>query len=151
MKLTSSYPVLLTEQVAACAAFYKQYFGFAPAFEADWYVSLKNDCGSRPFELAIMDAAHPTVPEPFRKPVQGVIVNFEVDNVDAEYERLIVQAKLPLHLDIRDEPFGQRHFITSDPGGTLIDVITIIPPSESFSEQYVENVWSDGGNDGANG
>lgn len=140
MKPTSFYPVILTGQVAVSSKFYTDYFGFDPVFEADWYVSLKNSHPTQPFELAILEASHPTVPEAFRKTTQGVILNFEVDDVDAEYDRLILQAKLPLHLDIRDEDFGQRHFITSDPNGVLIDVITVIPPSEAYSSQYKENV-----------
>jgi uncharacterized glyoxalase superfamily protein PhnB len=93
---------------------------------------------STPFELAILDSNHETIPEAFRTGVKGLILNFEVDDVDAEYERLIRTNKLPLHLDIRSEDFGQRHFITSDPSGVLIDVITVIPPTEDFSSQYVE-------------
>jgi catechol 2,3-dioxygenase-like lactoylglutathione lyase family enzyme len=143
MMLSSFYPVIMTDRVAASSEFYMNHFGFVPVFEADWYVSLRKNHPDHPFELAILDAHHPTVPDLFRKTVQGVILNFEVDNVDAEYERLIVKAKLPLHLDIRDEAFGQRHFITSDPNGVLIDVITVIPPTESFGEQYTENIWSD--------
>ena len=72
----------------------------------------------------------------------GLILNFEVEDVDAEYERLVIHEKLPLHLDIRDEEFGQRHFIVSDPNGVLIDMIKIIPPSQAFIEQYNEEVWS---------
>lgn len=139
MQISSSYPVILTEQVADSSRFYIDYFGFVPAFESDWYVSLKNDQTDRSFELAVLDASHATIPDGYRKTTQGLILNFEVDNVDAEYERLIVQSGLPLHLDIRDEAFGQRHFITSDPNGVLIDVITVIPPSEAFLRQYVEN------------
>ncbi|MED1796739.1 VOC family protein [Brevibacillus nitrificans] len=139
MQISSSYPVILTEQVADSSRFYTDYFGFVPAFESDWYVSLKNDQTEHSFELAILDASHATIPDGYRKTTQGLILNFEVDNVDAEYERLIVQSGLPLHLDIRDEAFGQRHFITSDPNGVLIDVITVIPPSEAFLRQYVEN------------
>ena len=37
---------------------------------------------------------------------------------------------------LRDEPFGQRHFITRDPNGVLIDVIKPIPPSAEFAAQY---------------
>lgn len=147
MKANSFYPVLLTEQVAASAAFYIEHFGFEPVFEADWYVSLRMAGGSHAYELAVMDAAHPTIPASFRTGVQGLILNFEVDDVDAEYERLIGKANLPVELDIRDEEFGQRHFITSDPNGVLIDVITIIPPTEAYSSQYVEPVWSDTGED----
>jgi hypothetical protein len=37
---------------------------------------------------------------------------------------------------LRDETFGQRHFITKDPNGVLIDVIKPIPPSTEFAAQY---------------
>lgn len=139
MKVNSFYPVILTEQVTASSAFYIEHFGFDPVFEADWYVSLKNNHSIPPFELAILDSTHTTIPAGFRQNTHGLILNFEVDDVDAEYERLIKKAGLPLHLDIRDEAFGQRHFITSDPNGVLIDIITVIPPSEDFSSQYIAN------------
>lgn len=138
MKVSSFYPVIMTDRVADTAAFYIEHFGFERVFEADWYVSLKLSGSSTPFELAILDASHSTVPENFRTGVKGLILNFEVDDVDAEYERLIRTNKLPLHLNIRSEDFGQRHFITSDPSGVLIDVITVIPSTEDFSSQYVE-------------
>lgn len=141
MKLSSFYPVIMTEKVAETAKFYCDYFGFHIVFEADWYVSLKREQQEQAYELAILHAVHPTVPESFRHSVKGMILNFEVDDVDAVYERLIAVAKLPLHLDIRSEEFGQRHFITADPAGVLIDVITVIPPVGAYSEQYLENVW----------
>ena len=37
---------------------------------------------------------------------------------------------------LTDEAFGQRHFITADPNGVLIDVITPIPPSAEFAAAY---------------
>ncbi|MCP1311930.1 VOC family protein [Paenibacillus tyrfis] len=144
MKTNSFYPVILTEQVAASAAFYKTLFGFEAVYESDWYVSLKMSQGSVAYELAILDASHHTIPAAYRRPVQGLILNFEVDDVDAEYRRLIIEEKLPLELELLDEEFGQRHFITCDPNGVLIDVIKIIPPSEAESAQYAENVWADG-------
>ncbi|NEN81912.1 VOC family protein [Paenibacillus elgii] len=144
MKTNSFYPVILTEQVAVSASFYKTHFGFEAVYEADWYVSLKMSQGSVSYELAILDASHHTIPAAYRSPVQGLILNFEVDDVDAEYRRLIIEEKLPLELELRDEEFGQRHFITCDPNGVLIDVIKIIPPSEVESAQYAENVWADG-------
>ncbi|QYR21068.1 VOC family protein [Paenibacillus sp. sptzw28] len=141
MKVSSFYPVILTDQVAATATFYTEHFGFEKVFEADWYTSLKKSGTDIPFELAVLDAAHPTIPNAYRTKTRGLILNFEVDDVDAEYERLIGNAELPVVLDIRSEDFGQRHFITSDPNGILIDVITVIPPSNDFSSQYVEEVW----------
>ena len=114
MQLTSFYPVIATTRVAETRAFYLTHLHFTVTFEADWYVSLR--LTSQPhYELAILDYAHPTMPERFRRPVQGLLLNFEVEDVDAEYERLIKQGGLPIHLDLRDEAFGQRHFITADP------------------------------------
>lgn len=134
MQVSSFYPVIGTKHVDESKDFYTKHFGFSVTFEADWYVSLKKDN----YELAILDYTHPTMPEAYRKNVQGLILNFEVDDVDAEYERLIKKSKLPVQVDIRSEEFGQRHFVTVDPNGVLIDVITVIPPSEEFASQYKE-------------
>ncbi len=106
MKISSFYPVVLTDRVAATSAFYVEHFGFEQVFEAEWYVSLKMSGSGTPFELAILDAAHPTIPEAYRAKARGLILNFEVEDVDAEYERLIRKAQLPLEYDIRNEDFG---------------------------------------------
>ena len=126
------YPVLATTRVAETAEFYVRQFGYRKTFEADWYVSLRR--GSS--ELAVLDCSHPTIPEPGRRPVSGLLLNFEVEDVDAEYEPLVGQAGLPVLLDLRSEPWGQRHFITADPNGVFLDVITVIPPSEEFLAEY---------------
>lgn len=123
MQVSSFYPVIGTKHVSESKDFYTKHFGFEITFEADWQVSLKKDN----YELAILNYTHPTVPEAYRKSVQGLILNFEVEDVDAEYERLVKKNKLPLERELRGEEFGQRHFITSDPNGVLIDVITVIP------------------------
>jgi len=141
MITTSFYPVILTEKVALSSSFYSTYFQFEKVYEADWYVSLRLTNGKVPYELALLDASHPTIPPVYQKRVQGLVLNFEVDDVDSEYKRLILEEKLPLQLDIRSEEFGQRHFITSDPNGVLIDIIQIIPPSETESAKYVEQIW----------
>ena len=72
-----------------------------------------------------------------RKPVQGLLLNFEIDDVDAEYARLKA-AGLPILRDIKSEDFGQRHFITHDPAGVMIDVIKVIPPTAEFAAQYAD-------------
>ncbi len=135
MQFPSFYPVLGATDVSATADFYKQHFGFTPSFEADWYVSLKSSSNPQ-FELAIVDCKHPSVPPGYRKPARGVILNFEVDDADVEYHRL-ASAGLPMDLELKDEEWGQRHFITHDPNGVLIDVIRVTAPSTEFQEQYV--------------
>jgi len=85
--------------------------------------------------LAILPHDHETIPDSFRTPVAGLVLNFEVEDVDAVHQAM-VKAGLPVVRSLRDEEFGQRHFITRDPAGTLIDVITPIPPTASFADHY---------------
>ena len=132
MSLNSVYPVLLTADVASTAAFYKAHFGYAVTFELDWYVSLQRD----QWELAILHRDHPTIPEAYRGvAAAGVLINIEVNDVDAEYERLVAGGGLSPVSPIRSEDFGQRHFILAGPDGVLIDVITLIPPTGEFAAQ----------------
>lgn len=127
--LSSFYPVLMSEDVATASRFYTDHLGFEIVFEADWYVSLKRD----QWDLAILQHDHATIPEGFRRPVSGLLLNLEVDDVDAEYDRMVKNAGLIERLPIRSEVFGQRHFIIEAPDGVLIDVITPIPMSGEFS------------------
>jgi catechol 2,3-dioxygenase-like lactoylglutathione lyase family enzyme len=134
MKTTSYYPVIMTDDVAGTAAFYVKHFRFKPLFETDWYVhlpSLEDDTVT----LAILDGSHATIPASGRGKVSGLLLNFEVEDADSEYERARA-AGLPILLELRDEDFGQRHFITADPNGILIDIIKPIPPSAAFAASY---------------
>ncbi|MFI8849394.1 VOC family protein [Streptomyces sp. 891-h] len=136
IKLGGFYPVLASRDVAASRDFYTRHFRFEVTFEADWYVSLRRPDAPE-YELALLDHAHPTVPQGHRAALQGgLLLNFEVDDVDSEHQRLVVEAGLPEVLPLRTEEFGQRHFIIAAPDGVLIDVITIIPPSEEYAARY---------------
>lgn len=135
MKTTSYYPVLMTGDVAGTAEFYKQHFCFEALFESDWYVHLRS-LEDKKVNLGIVQGDHETIPEAGRGRVSGLLINFEVRDPDAVYER-VKAAGMRILLPLRDEPFGQRHFITADPNGVLIDVIKPIPPSPEFAAQYL--------------
>lgn len=132
MNLTSSYPVLMTRDVATTSAFYREHLGFELTFETSWYVSLRTHVS----ELAILDADHPSVPAGYGTPSAGVVINLEVDDVDSVHQRLVVDGTLKPVLSLRSEDFGQRHFIIPGPDGVLIDVITPIEPSAEFAAAY---------------
>ncbi|MFE0810921.1 VOC family protein [Streptomyces sp. NPDC058794] len=135
-KLSGFYPVLASRDVAASRDFYTRHLGFDATFESDWYVSLRRP-DTPQYELALLDHTHPTIPEGHRAALQGgLLLNFEVDDVDSEHQRLVGEAGLTELLPLRTEEFGQRHFIIAAPDGVLIDVITVIPPSEEFAAQY---------------
>ncbi|SPA28308.1 putative antibiotic resistance protein; GlyoxalaseI/dioxygenase domain [Cupriavidus taiwanensis] len=135
MKVTSYYPVIMTADVAGTAAFYQQHFGFTALFASDWYVHLQL-ADDPSVSLAVLDGTHDTIPAPARgQRAQGLLLNFEVEDADAVHDRLRA-AGLPILQPLRDEAFGQRHFITADPNGVLIDIIKPIPPSAEFAAQY---------------
>ncbi len=134
MRITSYYPVIMTDDVAATARFYVNHFGFEPLFSADWYVHLQAQ-ESEHVALAVLQGSHGTIPDGSRGTASGLLLNFEVEDVDGVYER-IKASGLPIRLELRDEDFGQRHFITADPNGVLIDVIKPIPPTAEFASMY---------------
>jgi uncharacterized glyoxalase superfamily protein PhnB len=134
MKVTQYYPVLQTSDVAGTAEFYQTHFGFTPAFTSDWYVHLQSSSDPS-VNLAILKGDHETVPAAGRGNSAAVILNFAVEDATAEYDRLS-KAGLPMLKPLVDEDFGQRHFITADPNGVLIDIITPIAPSAEFATQY---------------
>lgn len=137
MQITSYYPVLMVDNVATTSAFYRAHFDFEPAFEADWYVHLRSKM-QEGVDLAIVAGDHDTIPAKARGSARGLLINFEVEDVDAVYDK-VRAAGLPILVPLRDEPFGQRHFITEDPNGVLIDVIKPIPPSAEYLESYAKS------------
>lgn len=134
MKTNSYYPVIMTAEVQATSDFYVRHFRFRPLFTSDWYVHLQS-IEDEHVTLAILDFRHQTVPEACRAPVRGLLLNFEVEDPDALY-REAQAAGLPILKPIGDEAFGQRHFITADPNGVMIDIIKPIPPSAEFAAAY---------------
>jgi catechol 2,3-dioxygenase-like lactoylglutathione lyase family enzyme len=134
MKVTGYYPVLLVDDVEATAAFYQTHFNFRSLFSSDWYVHLQQ-VDSPNINLAFVSRTHETVPEESRQPATGMLISFEVEDPDEVYERL-QGANVRILRTLRDEDFGQRHFIAADPNGVMIDVIKPIPPTAEYAAQY---------------
>lgn len=135
MKCASCYPVLMTGDVAGTAGFYIRHFGFRALFESDWYVHLQAGEDAS-VTLAVLDRDHVTIPAAARgSSAGGILLNFEAEDAAAEYDRLRA-AGLSIALPLRDEDFGQRHFIAHAPDNVLIDIITPIPPSAEYAALY---------------
>ncbi len=134
MRTTQYYPLIQTKDVSGTSSFYQKHFGFKPMFESDWYVHLQ--CKAEPsVNLAILQHDHETIPAEARGVTKGVILTFEVDDVDSEHVRLQAEG-IPVVSDLRSEDHGQRHAIYRDPNGIIIDLITPIPPSAEFQADY---------------
>lgn len=123
------YPLLQVADVEASARFYREVLGFSVVFSSDWYVHLRAPSGSQ--ELAVIAFDHDTIPPEGRKPTSGLILSFEVADAAAEAQRFR-DLGIGIAQELRDEVFGQRHFIARDPNGILLDVITLIEPGAEW-------------------
>ncbi|TBR40970.1 glyoxalase [Marinomonas agarivorans] len=132
--ITSYYPVIMVADVQKVKAFFEQYLDFEVVYDSDWYVHLgMKDQGN--VNLAFVRYDHGSVPASYRKASQGVLLNFEVENVDSEYARL--KDQVDTALELKQEDWGQKHFIIEAPEGILIDIIQLIPPTEEFKNSYL--------------
>ena len=136
MRTTQHYPLIQTDDVAATARFYREHLGFRALFETDWYVHLQQ-AEDESVNLAVLRHDHETIPREGRGPTRGLILTYEVENVDREEARLR-EAGVPIAQPLRDEPHGQRHVVFRDPNGILIDIVTPIAPAEGHDEGYAE-------------
>ena len=132
MTTNSIFPVVSAHDVARSRDFYSGLLELTVVFDSGWYVQLQAP-GNEVVQLGILEQGHHTVPEGFRTTPAGVLVSVEVDDVDRIHARAVA-AGLPVVSPLRDEVFGQRHFMTTDPDGLLVDVITVIPYAAEVAE-----------------
>ena len=98
-------------------------------------MSLKHQ-GNPAYELGLIPRDHGTIPEGFRRPTSALLLNFEVPDAEAEYERLRASGAEILQ-PLEDLPAGQRHFICRAPGCVMVDVVQVRPPTPEFAERYL--------------
>ncbi|MFC5410072.1 VOC family protein [Larkinella bovis] len=124
MKLNAG---IITNKLAETKAFYQTVLNFGVTFENDFYLLLHTP--NQQAELSFLLPNHPTQRPIFQKPFagEGVYLTIEVDDIDAEYER-IRSLNVPVSIELRDEPWGDRHFAIVDPNGIGIDLVTYSIP-----------------------
>jgi catechol 2,3-dioxygenase-like lactoylglutathione lyase family enzyme len=127
LKITASAIALTVDDVAASAAFARDHFGFGEDMAADGFVSLSRaDAG---FNLIFLRTGLATFkPERLRgRRADGLLVVFVVDDVDGEYARLQAEA-VAITTPIETEPWGERYFQVTDPGGVTYQLVQWVTP-----------------------
>lgn len=132
--INSLFPVISATDVGATRDFYTHLFDLRVVYDSGWYVQLQSTSPNT--QLGIVASDHASVPEAYRALPRGVLVSLEVDDASALYERARGLG-LRIAYELRDEVFGQRHFMTVDPTGLLVDVIELIPFAASEAEFLV--------------
>jgi catechol 2,3-dioxygenase-like lactoylglutathione lyase family enzyme len=128
------FPDIASARLPESRDFYARLLGLEVAFDSDWYVLLRDPRRPR-LQLAFVADRHETVPAAFHGPARGLLVTAEVDDVDAVRARAR-EMGAEIAQELRDEEFGQRHFMAVDPNGLLVDVYTPIPFSAAFLEAH---------------
>ena len=124
MKLNAG---IITEKLAESKAFYTQVLQFGVTFENDFYLLLHTP--NQEAEISFLLPNHPSQQPLFQKPFtqQGVYLTIEVENVDEYYHKLKEQG-VRIAIELREEPWGDRHFAIIDPNGIGIDIVTYSAP-----------------------
>jgi len=126
MKLNAG---VITTKLAESKAFYTNHLGFGVTFENEFYLLLHTP--NHEAEISFLLPNHPSQQPFFHKPFsgQGMYLTIEVDNVDSIYNDLKKKG-IPIKIDIRNEPWGDRHFAIEDPNGIGIDIVKYSPPQD---------------------
>ena len=113
---------VVTEQVQASRDFYVRLFGCQVLYEGEggWFVLLGLGESELGFMKPELDFQAPIYRRAFQG--QGMWITVDVDDVDAEYAR-IRGLGVPIEVELRDEPWGDRHFAVVDPNGIGVDVV----------------------------
>jgi uncharacterized glyoxalase superfamily protein PhnB len=131
MKLKRVDTTISTDKLQESKEFYIKHFDFKLVYESDWYIEL-------------VAAKLPSVGISFTLPEreegmyfngQGLVLSFEVEDADAECERLEKEG-LPIYQKIQDKPWGERSFVVDDPNGVHLYIYTVIPPTPEYKAIY---------------
>lgn len=124
MKLNAG---IITEKLAETKAFYTEILGFGVIFENDFYLLMHTPNHSA--EISFLLPNHPTQQPLFQAPFngQGIYLTIEVDDVDLIYNQL-KSKEIAIKIELRDEPWGDRHFAIQDPNGIGIDIVKYTQP-----------------------
>lgn len=123
MKLNAG---IITSKLAETKRFYCEVLNFGVTFENEFYLLLHTP--NHQAELSFLLPDHPSQQPIFQRPFlnQGVYLTIEVDNVDSIYQEL-KEKGVEIMVEIRDEPWGDRHFAIKDPNGVGIDIVKYSP------------------------
>lgn len=120
MKLNAG---IITTKLAETKQFYQDVLNFGVSFENEFYLLLHTP--NQQAEISFLLPDHPSQ-QPLFQPAfagKGMFLTIEVPEVEAEYER-IKALGVPVAIDLREEPWGDKHFALVDPNGIGIDIVT---------------------------
>jgi len=130
MKIKRVDSTISTNKLQESKEFYMQYFDFRLVYESDWYIEL--------IARDLPNGISFTLPQREEGEFfngKGLIISFEVDDVDAEYDRLKAEG-VQIYQEMQDKPWGERSFVIDDPNGVHIYIYTSTSPNPEYQQVY---------------
>ncbi|MFW5472313.1 VOC family protein [Knoellia sp. CPCC 206450] len=128
MRITDSAISLNVPDVEASAAWVREHLGFTEAMAADGFASLAHEEAG--MNLVYLRTGLPTFkPASAAGRADGLLVVFTVEDIDADYERL-VGAGVEVVTPIETEPWGERYFQMADPNGVVYQLVQWVEPTD---------------------
>ncbi len=123
IEVDAMFPVMVTTHLEAVKEFYESVFGFnAVFFDSSFYLHLVSP--SSGIQLGFLMPGHATQPG-FLHPVMypdGYVISLEVKDAALAYAET-QKMKLTVVMELKEEVWGQIHFMLQDPAGFRIDVV----------------------------
>ncbi|MDF1644270.1 MAG: VOC family protein [Pseudomonadales bacterium] len=121
--IQAMFPVMVALNLEEIKQFYTSVFGFNVAFfDPNFYLHLVSP--STGIQLAFLLPNHVSQPQFLQSMMsfEGYVISFEV----ADAAKAYAEAKsmgLTIAMDLKEEVWGQIHFMVEDPAGFKIDVV----------------------------
>lgn len=114
-----------SEAFVASRDFYAAMFDFVVSVDMDdWYLQLMPESDSR-LNIGFVKPDHALFAGRTSSGTHGVVLTIHVDNVDEAYKRA-KRLGAEIAAEIRNEDYGQRHFLVVDPNGLLLNVMSTL-------------------------
>lgn len=126
MRLNAGF---VTSKLLETKKFYTTVLNLEVVFENEFYLLMKTPGGTD--QISFLLPNHESQ-QPLFKPAfagKGAYLTIEVENVDEVCKR-IKKMEVPLAFELRNEPWGDRHFAIVDPNGIGIDIVTYSQPTK---------------------
>lgn len=130
MKIKRIDTTFSTEKLQESKDFYMNHFGFKLAYESDWYIELVTPEGEAGISFTL-----PQREEGEFFNGKGMILSFEVEDVEAEYNRL-KEDNVTICQELQDKPWGERSFVVDDPNGVHVYLYNLIEQTDEYKELY---------------
>jgi predicted enzyme related to lactoylglutathione lyase len=126
MKVIRIVPNLSSEAFVASRDFYIAMFDLVVSVELDdWYLQLMPESDAMLNIGFVKPDRELFAGRTASSGAYGVVLTIHVDDVDEAYERA-KRLGAEIAAEIRDEEYGQRHFLVVDPNGVVLNVMSTI-------------------------